>query len=88
VLAFNSPAISERFGLVRTALGLGETADVAEALARLARRVGLPARLSQAGVSARALPGAAQGAAADPANRTNPRHATPRDYQRIMEAAL
>jgi 4-hydroxybutyrate dehydrogenase len=88
VLAFNSPAISERFGLVRTALGLGETADVAEALARLARRVGLPARLSEAGVSARVLPGAAQGAAADPANRTNPRHATPRDYQRIMEAAL
>jgi alcohol dehydrogenase class IV len=50
--------------------------------------VGLPARLSEAGVSARVLPGAAQGAAADPANRTNPRHATPRDYQRIMEAAL
>jgi 4-hydroxybutyrate dehydrogenase len=84
VLAFNSPAISERFSLVRTALGLGKTEDVAEALARLATRVGLPARLSQAGVSAHALPGAAQGAAADPANRTNPRHATPRDYHKIM----
>jgi alcohol dehydrogenase class IV len=88
VLAFNSPAISERFALVRAALGLPEAQDVAEALARLAERVGLPARLSEAGVSARALPGAAQAAAADPANRTNPRHATPRDYQAIMEAAL
>jgi alcohol dehydrogenase class IV len=88
VLAFNSPAISERFAPVRAALGLGEAEDVAAALARLAERVGLPARLSQAGVSPRALPQAAQAAAADPANRTNPRHATPRDYQRIMEAAL
>jgi 4-hydroxybutyrate dehydrogenase len=88
VLAFNSPAVSERFALVRAALGLRENEDVAEALARLANRIGLPARLSAAGVSAGAVPGAAQAAAADPANRTNPRHATPRDYEAIMEAAL
>jgi alcohol dehydrogenase class IV len=88
VLAFNGPAISERFALLRSVLGLPAAGDAAEALARLAERVGLPARLSAAGVSARVLPGAAQAAAADPANRTNPRHATPRDYQRIMEAAL
>ena len=88
VLAFNHPAISERFALIRLVLGLGAREDVAEALARLALRVGLPSRLSQAGVAARVLPGAAQEAAADPANRTNPRHATHRDYLKIMEAVL
>jgi alcohol dehydrogenase class IV len=88
VLAFNHPAISERFALVRSVLGVRPEDDVAETLTRMAERVGLPSRLSAAGIGARALPGAAQGAAADPANRTNPRHATPRDYQTIMEAAL
>jgi len=88
VLAFNGPAISDRFALIRSVLGLGAGEDVAGALARLAERVGLPARLSEAGIAAGVLPGAAQGAAADPANRTNPRHATPRDYQKIMEAVL
>jgi alcohol dehydrogenase class IV len=88
VLAFNRPAIAGRFAAIRAVLGLGSDEDIAEALTRLAERVGLPSRLSEAGISARVLPGAAKGAAADPANRTNPRHATHRDYQTIMEAAL
>jgi 4-hydroxybutyrate dehydrogenase len=88
VLAFNGPAISDRFPPIRSVLGLRADADVAEAVARMAERVGLPSRLSEAGIASRVLPDAAQGAAADPANRTNPRHATPRDYQTIMEAAL
>jgi alcohol dehydrogenase class IV len=88
VLAFNQPAIADRFGALRAVLGLGAQDDIGAALTRLAERVGLPSRLSQAGIPAGVLPGAAKGAAADPANRTNPRHATHRDYQIIMEAAL
>lgn len=88
VLAFNLPAISERFAAMRATLGLTSKADVAEALIRLGERIGLPSRLSEAGVAAPVLPQAARGAAADPANRTNPRHATHRDYEKIMEAAL
>ncbi len=88
VLTFNLPAISERFTAIRAALGLGPRGDLSEMLARLGERVGLPSRLSDAGIAAAVLPKAAQGAAADPANRTNPRHATHRDYEKIMEAAL
>lgn len=88
VLAFNRPAISDRFDAVRAALSLEDEADVSDALTRLAERVGLPVRLSKAGIAASALPRAARGAAADLANRTNPRHATHRDYQKIMESAL
>lgn len=88
VLAFNLPAISERFAAMRAVLGLEPGVEVAASLIRLAERVGLPSRLSDAGVAAPVLPKAARGAAADPANRTNPRHATHRDYEKIMEAAL
>ena len=88
VIAFNLPAIAERFAAIRAVLGLVQGEDVAELLMRLAERVGLPSRLSEAGIAAPVLPKAARGAAADPANRTNPRHATQRDYERIMEAAL
>jgi alcohol dehydrogenase class IV len=88
VLAFNRPAIADRFAAIRAVLGVASEEDIAATLARLGARIGLPSRLSQAGIPVRALPGAARGAAADPANRTNPRHATHRDYQTIMEAAL
>lgn len=88
VLAFNAPAVHDRFALIRTMLGLPADADIAEHLSALARRVGLPLRLSDAGVAAPFLPQAAQQAAADPANRTNPRHATATDYESIMRAVL
>jgi alcohol dehydrogenase class IV len=88
VLAFNAPAVSDRFAAIGAVLGAGDSGDVAARLSRLAERVGLPVRLSSAGIAAPVLPRAARGAAADPANRTNPRLATHRDYQKIMAAAL
>jgi 4-hydroxybutyrate dehydrogenase len=88
VLAFNAPAVSDRFAAIGAVLGPETAADVAGRLSRLAERVGLPVRLSAAGFGASVLPRAARGAAADPANRTNPRLATHRDYQKIMAAAL
>ncbi|KUF09405.1 hypothetical protein AVJ23_17310 [Pseudoponticoccus marisrubri] len=88
MLSFNAPAVSDRFAVIRTALGLPARSDLAEELAALARRIGLPTRLSDIGIGADLLPAAARRAAADPANRTNPRLATARDYERIMRAAL
>lgn len=88
ILRFNSPAVSDRFDLIRMVLGLPNGADPAERLSVLAERVGLPLRLSEIGIEAAALPGAARRAAADPANRTNPRHATALDYERMMRAIL
>jgi alcohol dehydrogenase class IV len=88
VLSFNAPAIGDRLTDLERALDLPAGADIAAALARLAGRIGLPLRLSEAGIAASALAEAARRAAADPANRTNPRHATSADYERIMQAAL
>lgn len=88
ILTFNAPAVSDRFFLTRQALELPPKADVAEHLVMLAERIGLPRRLSITGLKAGDLPRAAQRAAADPANHTNPRLATPEDYERMMRAAF
>jgi 4-hydroxybutyrate dehydrogenase len=88
VLAFNAPAVADRFAAIAAAIGLPERADVVRGLTDLARRVGLPARLAALGVDATMLEAAALGAAADIANRTNPRHATAADYRIMMLAVL
>ncbi|MCU0911750.1 MAG: iron-containing alcohol dehydrogenase [Rhodobacteraceae bacterium] len=88
VLAFNAPAVEEKFGALRLALGLAPGADLRAALTDLGARIGLPLRLSALGLGRADLRRAARRAAADPANRTNPRHATEADYLGILEAAL
>lgn len=88
MLAFNAPAVSHRFADLARLLDMPARSDLAESLTNLAGRLGLPLRLSKAGIAAPALADAARRAAADPANRTNPRHATHRDYERIMSEAL
>ena len=88
VLAFNAPAIHDRFALVCVMLGLPPNADPGERLVALAERIGLPLRLSEVGIQEHMLSCAARDAAAAPANRTNPRHATGQDYERMMRAVL
>ncbi|WP_223425076.1 iron-containing alcohol dehydrogenase [Tateyamaria pelophila] len=88
VLMFNAPAIADRFEMPRKALDLPPNADIAEHLASLAERIGLPRNLSHQGIEAHHLPRAARQAAADPANHTNPRLATAADYERMMRASL
>jgi 4-hydroxybutyrate dehydrogenase len=88
VIAFNAPAVADRLAPLRQALRLGARADVTAALAGLGRRIGLPDRLAAFGLDAGALDRVAARAAEDPANRTNPRHATAADYRRMLEAAL
>lgn len=88
VLSFNAPAVADRFDGLRQALGLPADADLPAALAALGQRLGLPQRLSALGLGRSVLHRIARAAAADPANRTNPRHATEEDYLGILEAAL
>jgi alcohol dehydrogenase class IV len=88
MLSFNAPAVVERFAALREALRWPEGADLPEGLSRLGQRVGLPTRLGCLGLGRAALRRAARGAAAHPASRTNPRHATEADYLRLFEAAL
>lgn len=88
VLSFNAPAVADRFEALAHAMRLSASEGVAGALSLLARRIGLPERLARLGLSEMALDRVARAAAEDPANRTNPRHATAADYRRLLEAAL
>ena len=88
VMTFNAPAVADRIAAIRRTLGLSDGSDFIAELVMLVERIGLPVRLSAAGIDAPLLPKAALRAAADPANRTNPRHATAQDYEVILRAVL
>ena len=88
VLEFNAPAVSARYDVIRYEMGLSKSADIVDAMARLRERIRLPARLGALGVRSGDLGRAADYAARDYANRTNPRHAGRADYLAMLEAAF
>jgi 4-hydroxybutyrate dehydrogenase len=88
VLAFNAPAVGDRYGAMTASARIAAGGDLAEALNRLRERLGLPSRLGGMGVDKPAIERAAAMAERDHANRTNPRRAHATDYLRIMQAAL
>jgi len=88
VLEFNAPAVEARYEAIRYEMGLSEKADLPEAMARLRERIALPSRLGALGIRRDDLPRAADYAAADYANRTNPRRAGRDDYLAMLEAAI
>ena len=87
VLAFNAPAISERFAAIRADFGLRRGADLPLAMTRLRARIGLPASLRALGLRAETLDRAAAAASSDYFNRTNPRLADADDYLAMLMAA-
>jgi len=87
VLRFNAPAAETRFTAIAEAMSLPPGRDLAQSLADLGARLGLPVTLSGLALDAARRAGVAGRAAEDIANRTNPRHATAQDYRDLLEAA-
>ncbi|MFN3823316.1 MAG: iron-containing alcohol dehydrogenase [Pseudorhodobacter sp.] len=87
VLRFNAPAAQTRFTAISEAMGLPMGRDLAQSLADLGARLGLPVTLAGLSLSVDRRAGVAARAAEDIANRTNPRHATAQDYRDLLEAA-
>lgn len=88
VLRFNAPAVADRYGALLQALGAPPGADLPGVIAALGASLSLPVRLDDLDHGADTLGRIARRAEEDPATRTNPRHATAADYQRILEDAL
>ncbi|MEM1049521.1 MAG: iron-containing alcohol dehydrogenase [Pseudomonadota bacterium] len=88
MLAFNAPAVEDRYPALRQAMGLAGHTDLAEAVTRLTERLGLPTVLSSLGVNADTARRAAPLAEKDHTNNTNPRLAVADDYEKLMLAAL
>ncbi len=88
VLRFNAPETGSKLERIAAIMGLPAKSDVAQAIADLNRRLGLPAGLAQMGVERSALPKIAEAAPKDHCHATNPRKASVADYQAILEASF
>jgi 4-hydroxybutyrate dehydrogenase len=88
VLRFNRPAIGDKWQRLAEAMGLPDGADVADAVARLNGRLGMPANLRTMEVPAQVLPAMAEAATKDHCNATNPRSASREDYLSLLHEAM
>ena len=69
-------------------MGLGAAADLAEHVARLTVRLGLPRGLRAMGVPEQAIPAIAEAAARDHLSEANPRPASAADYARLLAESM
>ncbi len=88
LLRFNEGAAPEKYARLRFAMGLPETGDLADTIARLNEEIGIPASLSSLGVEAGDGPGIVDYALKDLAHLGNARSIERGDYEQIFEQAL
>jgi 4-hydroxybutyrate dehydrogenase len=88
VLRFNRPSIGEKWERLGEAMGLAPSADVADAIAALNARLGLPSTLRAMGVPEQVMPAMAEAATRDHCNPTNPRAASKGDYMAMLRAVM
>jgi 4-hydroxybutyrate dehydrogenase len=88
VLRFNAPEIRGVIPRLALAVGVAPSVDaLADAIAALNRRIGLPGSLAAMGIPAESLPAVAAAALRDHHHQTNPRRAEEGDYLRLLRAA-
>lgn len=88
VLRYNAPGSQEKYARIRVALNLSEDADIADEMAALAQRLGLPARLGEMGVTPDCFEQISQYAVKDHSTASNPRPVGAPDFLRILEDSL
>lgn len=88
VLEFNRSAQTaieeDKFSRLAHAMGLAGPDDVVPAVEAMTRRIGLPVKLSELGVEESLFPAIIAGALKDHTHKTNPREASPEDYQAML----
>ena len=88
VLRFNEGSVGAKYARLRAVMGLAENADLAEAVAGLNARLGLPAGLAEMGLPERLIPELAEAATKDHCAETNPRGASASDYQALFRESM
>lgn len=88
VLRYNSGHVGDKYDRLALAMGLPAGADLAEAIAGLNQRLGLPSDLRAMGVPDSVLPRMVQGAEADHSTATNPRKLGRADFEQLFTEAM
>jgi hypothetical protein len=88
VLRFNAPQAEAKYAEIRRVLGLAAGTDLADWIAGLTKRLGMPASLSQMGVPKSVLPAIAEAATKDHSSASNARPAQTSDYLAMLEASF
>lgn len=87
-LRFNESAAHSGYRRIRSAMGLAPDADLAMAIEKLNRQIGLPSTLGALGIGRAQIPELVEHALADIATATNPRPVTAEDYRQLFAAAI
>jgi alcohol dehydrogenase class IV len=92
VLRFNAAAptviAEQKLARLRQAMALSGSADVADAIAQMNSRLGLPVGLGAMGVAESMFDHVVYGALRDHCHKTNPREASAEDYRRLLGESL
>jgi alcohol dehydrogenase class IV len=89
VMRFNAEACPAKMAELARVCGAGASAgDFVAWLGALKRRIGIPARLAEKGVTREHLPRLVEIAVQDTCHQTNPRPCTREDFERLFEHAL
>jgi hypothetical protein len=88
VLRFNETAAAEKYERLRRALGTAPDEELADWVANLNARLGLPQGLAAMGVPPDVLPRIAEHAEQDPASETNVRPVTRSDYEKMLRDSV
>jgi 4-hydroxybutyrate dehydrogenase len=88
VLRFNAAHVGEKYSTLRNLFSLDKNADVAEAVTRLLKSLGLPLTLSEMGFREEHIAGTVKRAMADHSNATTPRRPSAQEFETLLRAAM